>query len=149
MTRQRSYSIQQSTLCPITTSDYLSEMESLISAGIEAFGGIFLCKFLHLQSSVGGMTQAFCTITKLKWKLVQTISADWVAAWKCVGLSLWVPASPVLLLIFTGRYTTILSLPSCRTVIKALCNGCQFYWSCPELYLKLIALGLSSSLLPQ
>ncbi len=35
------------------------------------------------------------------------MSTDWLAAWKCVELSLWAPASPILLLSFTCRYTIV------------------------------------------
>lgn len=57
MTRQRPYSTQQSTVCPITTSDYLSQRETVILAGNKACYkppsvGIGYFLFLPMQSSV-------------------------------------------------------------------------------------------------
>ncbi len=104
MIPQRFYSSQQSTVCPITPSDYLSQIESVILAENKA------C-YKPPSVGIGYVNFSLCrpqsTITQCKQKLVRTMSADWLAAWKCVELSLWVPASSILLLIFTGRYTTV------------------------------------------
>lgn len=89
MTRQRSYSTQQSTVCPITTPDYLLQMKWVMLAGNKA---------CYKPPSVGigyvnvsPCSPPSCTITQRKQKLHRTMSADWLAGWK------WYPASPLLL----------------------------------------------------
>lgn len=97
MTRQQSYSTQQSNIWPITTFGYLSQMDSVILWGNKA------C-YKPPSRGIGSENFFLCspkplTITQHKQKLVRTMRNDWLAALKYAELSLWAPASPILLLI--------------------------------------------------
>lgn len=78
MTRQQSYSTQQSNICPISTFGYLSQMESVTLGGNKA------C-YKPPSVGIGYENVSLCsprpwTITQRKQKLVRTMRDDWLAA---------------------------------------------------------------------